>query len=355
MSANLIDRLLARPVPWLEAAGDQAGIVLASQVRLSRNLKGANFPSRCEPEERILVLEEVRDALSAAPTMTEGIGLDVAELRPMDRHILVERLLVSPQLIQQQMGSAVFVSVDQACSVMVNEEDHVTLQVFVPGLRLESAWSLADACESELAGQLEFAFRTEIGYLTSRLRNAGPGLRAGVVLHLPGLRLSRQLGGVMRAAESFGFKARALLSRKDGIAGNLVTVSKRPSLVEWDPDLLEALADFALNVTVLEKQARQLLLETDSQLLFDYVGRAYGAIRHAFRIEDFEALEFLSALRFGVDLGMIGNATYDQLNELWIAMRPAHLQHRLGRQMRRQHRESERARILREAICRRSF
>ena len=348
---DLIKQLVTQPVAWLDVQSADADVVLATRVALFRNLAGYHFPAKCAPEDRIAVLERVRGAVADIPQMQDGLGLEIGELQPLDRHILLERLLATRVLCQQQLGSAIFVSPDQEAVVMVNEHDHVRIQSMVAGLRLESAWNRVDSIESCLCDSLDYAYKPEIGFLTARYRQAGAGLHMGVILHLPALRLANQLEASMRSAKPLGFSARSLLNGTTELPGNLVVISVNSSLEQHQPDLIGDLTEFTLTMVSLERQARQLLLETDSQLIFDYVSRVFGAIRYSYQTDEEEALENLSAMRLGVSLGMITNTGLDRINNLLIQTRPAHLQKLSGQKLRRHGRDAVRALMMREAIC----
>jgi len=191
-----LDGLLKRHSGWLES-GPVEGPVISSRVRLARNLNGTVFPGWASKEVRNRVWSEVLIAFEGVPESKKFLRWRMDELVALDRELLFERHLISRELAERQTGSGVFVNEDECRVVMVNEEDHIRLQSLQPGLNLQKAWEVADELDNALEQHLSYAFSSKLGYLTACPSNIGTGMRASVMLHLPGLILTEEIKPVI--------------------------------------------------------------------------------------------------------------------------------------------------------------
>ena len=169
---------------WYLEAGNDSDIVLSSRIRLARNLKGIPFPNRMNDENRKKVLEQISDVMLKRPG-NDLMRMDIASLPETDRRALIEKHLISEELAKGQEGQSVFISKDENVSVMVNEEDHLRIQVMAPGFALENTYKQAEELAIYLEKALPIAFSEKYGFLTAYPSNTGTGLRASVMVHLP--------------------------------------------------------------------------------------------------------------------------------------------------------------------------
>ena len=157
-------------VPWLAASGEHSDIVLSSRIRFARNVVGYAFTARARDGERLRILAQVREVLPRVPSLVRSVVLRLDELTPTERALLHERHLVSKELagldgaVEARSGTAVLVSDD--AGVMVNEEDHLRLQVFRSGFDVAGALQAASRLERELGAEIPYAFHAEFGFLT---------------------------------------------------------------------------------------------------------------------------------------------------------------------------------------------
>jgi protein arginine kinase len=298
------------------------------------------------------VLTDVRRAAAPAFAPAATLFAEMPECAEVDRLVLLERRLVSRELSQSGAGSAVLVRTDESASIMVNEEDHLRIQAMLPGFCLRAAWQQADAVDSVLAASLTMAFTEELGFLTACPTNLGTGMRASVMLHLPGLMLLGLIPGVVRAAEKLGLAVRGAYGEGTEATGNLFQVSNQSTLGESESEILERVERVVRQLIENEKCARLRLVRRQRRRLYDHVGRAYGSLRHAYLLSSAEALGWLSAVRLGVELGLVSSVGLAMIHELMISTQPGHLQKLAAKSLSSHERDALRADVVRNRIRR---
>jgi protein arginine kinase len=324
-----IDGLLKRHGGWLES-GPAEGPVISSRIRLARNLRDTAFPGWASREVRNRVWNEVLLAFDAVPDNKGFMRWRMDELSALDRELLFERHLISRELAERQTGGGVFVNNDECRAVMVNEEDHIRLQSLQPGLNLQKAWDVADELDNALEQSLSYAFSSKLGYLTACPSNVGTGLRASVMLHLPGLVLTEEIKPVINAVSKIGLAVRGLWGEGSEASGHMFQISNQITLGRPESEIIANLEQIVLEVIEHEKNARLRLMSKQEIRLHDHVGRAYGILANAALMTTGEALDLLSALRMGVDLGLLPNMNRREIDQLFIRIQPAHLQQEAG-------------------------
>ncbi len=315
---------------WMEGEGPDARIVISSRVRLARNLAGQPFPHLMSQEAGQAVVRLVRDAISD-PAVQEKLGslfyVPLDELLPLDRQILMEKHLISPQHAQDEQPSrGVAMCPDEAVSIMVNEEDHLRIQVLLPAFQLGAAWQLANLVDDVLESKLDFAFDEQYGYLCCCPTNVGTGLRASVMMHLPALAMTNQASGVFTALSKVGFVVRGLYGEGTEAKGNLFQVSNQVTLGLSEVEVLDKLATVSRQVIEQEQMGRRSLMKERPLQIEDMVFRAYGILTNARLLNSDETMFYLSCLRLGIDLGLLHNVSNRTLNELLVRTRAAFLQ-----------------------------
>ena len=314
---------------WLEASGPGSHLVVSTRVRLARNLARHRFATRADSAEREAILAEAEAAAEAGPTLRNAVRFRVDQLDLLDRQLLHERHLVSRELAAPEPAARVRTAagllIQGQASVMVNEEDHLRLQALQSGFALEATWRLVATLDAELGQRLAFAFHPEFGYLTSCPTNVGTGLRASVLVHLPGLVLTKEINRILQALTQVGLTFRGLYGEGSEVVGNLFQLSNQTTLGKSEPELLDHLGKLVRQVMENEERARQILLRDATAILEDKVWRAYGLLRYARTLSFEEAMNLLSGVRLGVGLGLIPNVGMYTLNKLLVFAQPAHL------------------------------
>jgi protein arginine kinase len=208
---------------------------------------------------------------------------------------------------------------------MVNEEDHLRLQVFHSGFALGTAYADLERLDRELGAALPVAFHQEFGYLTACPTNAGTGLRASVLIHLPGLVLTKEIAKVLQGLSQVGLTFRGLYGEGSEVVGNFFQLSNQTTLGKSEEELLDHLGKIVRQVVTYEEQARQVLLRDAPTIIEDKVWRAYALLRYARSLSFEEAMNLLSGVRLGVGLNLIPRLSVYTLNKLLIYTQPAHL------------------------------
>ena len=344
-----IEILLNRDAEWLRGEGPDARIVVSSRIRLARNLRGFAFPGRAGAEFRIRVRDLVARAVETSRLMQGSLTVRLDEVGELDRQFLVERHLSSREHARGEEGSALVIGDREILSLMVNEEDHLRIQTLRSGFQLEAAFDEINRLDDELDAQLDYAFLPEIGYLTSCPTNAGTGLRASVMLHLPGLVMAEQINQVLQAIAKLGLAVRGLYGEGTEAAGNLFQISNQVTLGMAERDIVDNLAKVIGQIIEHEKKAQQALFRRSLKVLEDRVHRAHGLLTGARIITSKETIELLSALKLGLDFRLIP-LDLGTINELFIVTQPAHLQKLAGRELKPEERDIFRADLIRSRL-----
>lgn len=340
---------------WLEGSGASADIVLSTRVRLARNLQGHAFGSRVRGAEREQILERVRVAVRQS-VLSGGPGYELASMPRLGRRILHERHLVSRELAglvgdAPAEGSALFVSPGDSLGVMVNEEDHLRLQAILSGLRLQEAFQRVDRLDEELGGQLPFAYHQEYGYLTSCPTNVGTGLRASILVHLPGLVLTKEIGKVLQGISQVGLTFRGLYGEGSEVVGNFFQISNQTTLGKSEEDLIEHLQKIVGRVIQYEMGARDVLMRDAPTVIEDKIWRAYGLLRYARSLSFEEVMNLLSGIRLGVSMNLLSGLRVYTLNKIMIFAQDAHLEQAAGRPLRDAEGDLHRATYVRRVLA----
>ena len=309
---------------WMEQSGPEGDIVLSSRIRLARNLNGAPFPGQADGvqlrriDDRIAV--SVEDLIRADGNHRYQ-RLNMDKLTEQERRILVEKHLTSLKHVQDPVSRSLIIRDDTAVSIMVNEEDHFRIQSLTAGLNLKSAWQMADETDDLLESRLGFAFTEDLGYLTSCPTNLGTGLRASVMMHLPGLVLLGQMHRIIEVSTQLGMAVRGFYGEGTEAYGNVFQVSNQQTLGFNETEIVNNVLGLAKQVVEQERSARRMLMSDSGEELADRVWRAYGILRYARSISGQEALGLLSTVRLGIDMGIIGDLSPGIFTDLILATR----------------------------------
>lgn len=337
---------------WMEGTGPQDDIVLTSRVRLARNLQGLPFPHRLSEEQEKEVIKLITKAVKTAK-FTKEFGeakiWQLEKLGPLEKQILVEKHLISPDFAERGRG-AVVLNGDQSISIMINEEDHLRIQVLLPAFQLEEAWAVANKLDDILEEKLDFAFSEDRGYLTACPTNLGTGLRASVMLHLPALAIAKQEKVIFNSLAKLGLTVRGFYGEGTEAQCNLYQVSNQITLGLTEDEILNNLSVVTQQLIDREKAARGLLNEELAYRMEDRVFRAFGILANAKILSSEEALKLLSDLRLGIDLGMIKEVDYRVFNELIALIQPGVLQGREAKELTSQERDLKRAEIIQKKL-----
>ena len=333
-----------------EAAYQAAyGITLSSRVRLARNLRGVPFPDKASPAVRAEVRRRVMDAARDDLPLQEALSGSTL----LRRQILFEDHLISRHLLEDRPEAAICMNEAHTRAVMINEEDHLRIQTLRPGLALREAWADADALDDALEQKLDYAFSSALGYLTSCPTNVGTGMRASVMMHLPGLVLLNEMDPIANGLGKIGLTVRGRWGEGTAALGHMFQVSNQLTLGMAEDRILGDLEEIVKEIAGHERNARERLKREKTSFTEDLAARAEGLLTSAKLMTAQEALERLSELRLGIVLGLVKGIEMRTVDRLLLEVQPAHLQAAAGRSMSGEERDLERARRLRAELGRR--
>lgn len=318
--------ILAAASEELRAGGPSHPIVVTSRVRFARNIRRCSFPGWSRKADRIATLQLIKPMVEALPEMADGFSENLENMTALEKQVLVERHLVSREHAAKGAGSAVVVNKRQNISIMINEEDHLRMQAIRLGFQLDAAFEAIDQVDSELEESLDYAFSSELGYLTACPTNVGTGMRASAMLHLPALVLKEEINKVIQAVNKIGLAVRGLYGEGTEAMGNLFQISNQTTLGEKESDIIGRLSKVIEQVIQHEENAREVLLQKSPIMLSDQIGRAFGVLTNAYSMTSKEALNLISIIRLGCDIGIFPTTNRLGVDELFMETQPAHLQ-----------------------------
>ena len=336
---------------WYEKSGDQGDVILSTRIRLARNIKEYPFPGRLSLDQRQKVEKAVCGSVGQCMQL---IGspyrfINMEDISKTDAVSLVERHLVSPEFISDTRGRGLILSDDESVSIMINEEDHLRIQVMREGLALDQAYSVADKLDTLLNERLDFAFDECLGYLTQCPTNLGTGMRASLMLHLPALQESGVMGRVANSLSKLGLAIRGIYGEGSEPVGAIYQLSNQVTLGLSEKEAIENLGRIAMQLVSQERAARKTLsknIETQ-----DSICRSLGILQNARMLTNDEFMKLLSKIRIGISEGLIPNISYDKLNALMVRVQPATIMLPGGQTLSPAQRDVLRAKTVREVLA----
>jgi protein arginine kinase len=346
-----IDDLTGKTGEWLRGVGPMSDIVISSRIRLARNLADFPFLARASEDDRRRIFRTLTETFSAAGLDHNVYLLDMEELDEIDRQVLVERHLISRQHAEGEGCRAVAVSASETRSLMINEEDHLRIQVLRSGLQLEALWGEISEIDNLIEAQTDYAFDARLGYLTACPTNVGTGLRVSVMLHLPALKMTGEIEKVLRAAKDLRLAVRGLYGEGTDAIGDFYQVSNQITLGKSEEEVIEKFSQNVIpRIVEYERAARNALADERAVQLDDKVWRAFGILENARAMASDETLFFLSHVRMGVSMGRLQGIDVGTINELFLRIQPAHLQKMHGHALSGEERSIARANYLRSRL-----
>jgi protein arginine kinase len=336
---------------WLRGSGPMSEIVISSRIRLARNLANQRFLSKCTRHQRQAIEHKTRDTVLSANLAPQVLYVDLDQAPDIDRQLLVERHLISKPHATAEGARGVAVGENETLSIMVNEEDHLRIQVLRSGLQLEEAWEQISKIDDALEAKLDYAFHPRFGYMTACPTNVGTGIRVSVMLHLPALKLTGEIEKVFRAAKDMRLAVRGLYGEGTEATGDFYQISNQTTLGKTEEDIISDFKHLVIpKIIDYEHHARRTLLNDRTIALDDKCHRALGVLRSARLLASEEVLFLLSHLRMGVNLGRIKEVDVRKINELFLLTQPAHLQKLQGKKLEGDQRRAARADYIRTRL-----
>ena len=315
-----------RSSEWLRGTGPESDIVISTRIRLARNLAQFPFTARGDDSSKQEIVNLTRQSLDDLAIPKRLSFIDVNTLDETDRQFLVERQIVSRELSESDGPRGVAVSRAEDVSIMINEEDHLRLQVLRSGFDLDECWNEIDQLDDALEEQLTFAFHDLFGYLTACPTNVGTGIRVSVMVHLPALVQTREIQKAFQALQKINLAVRGLYGEGSQAMGDFYQISNQTTLGKSETQVIDRVREVIPRILDYERRAREEMLREKRQELHDQISRAHGILKSAQTISSEETMHLLSSVRMGVNLGLIDDIPVSTLNELFIQTQPAYLQ-----------------------------
>jgi protein arginine kinase len=327
-------------------------LILTSRVRLARNLVNMPYPHMLNEHQAGKVIDEVSSAIINSNSAIAGDFslIRFKEATPLNRVSLYEKHIVSSDLVNNYQRSAVVMNNKKDVSVMINEEDHIRLQVIYPGFKIKEAYEYASRLDDLMEEKLTYAFDGQLGYLTSCPTNVGTGMRASIMIHLPALTITKNISNILNTVSQVGMTIRGIYGEGSNVMGNIYQISNQVTLGLSEEEIINNLIAVTSKIISQEERTRELFYEKQKTELEDDIYRALGIMRYARTINTSEALNLLSRVRMGIEMGIIKDIEIKNINQLIDNIQPATLQIIKGNEIDSRERDRERARILRETL-----
>jgi protein arginine kinase len=335
-------------VKWLDREGIDEDVVVSSRVRLARNIRDEKFPQRMSLNESQVVTEKILNAMEKSNLPEKYNFKRIEDLSSLERRAYVEEHLISPGLIEVPDKSSFFLREDEAVTIMINEEDHLRMQVLFPGLYLEEGWKLCSEIDDFLEKNIDYAYSEKFGYLTSCPTNVGTGMRISCMVHLPCLVLTGYIDSLISALNQIGLTVRGIYGEGSQILGNLFQISNQTTLGETEEEIVQKLKSVILEVIEKERNLRLKLLETQKIDMEDRVFRALGLLKYSRVITSSETMKLFSDIKMGIEMGIIKDIKLKDIDQLMILCQPSSLQRYYGKDMIPEERDIKRAELIRE-------
>lgn len=329
----------------------QTSVVISSRVRFARNFEAYCFPYKLSNEKRYEVIDKVRRVIFTNNTPERKFNyIDMGEIDPIYKQSLVEKHLISLELLSEERPSGIALSEDEKIGIMINEEDHLRIQCVLPGLDLVKAMSLSMDVEAMIERDNKFAYNSRFGYLTTCPTNVGTGMRASVMLHLPALTLTGHINEVIQACGRLGLTARGIYGENSDARGDMYQISNQKTMGLSEEGIVNNVINVAAQIIEQEKNLRSDIYAKNKYKLEDKIMRALGILSTARVISSDETLKHLSDLRWGIDLGIIQSLEREKLDFILTAIGPGCIQKEAGRVIDQEERDIHRASIIRNII-----
>lgn len=335
---------------WIDGIGPHNDIILSSRVRLARNLNNTPFPGILDRESGTAIIRKIYNDETKNDTFSGYKYYSMQDSSLTDRYVLVERHLISPNLAAQGSIGAALISQDETISIMLNEEDHIRIQTVLPGLQIKEAWKISSDMDDKIESKVDYAFDERLGYLTSCPTNVGTGMRASVMVHLPGLNLSNNINKILHAVTQFGLTIRGIYGEGTEFVGNIFQISNQITLGRTEEETVDSLTGITKQIIDKEKDARAMLFENNRMVIEDKVWRAWGILTNARTISGQETMKLLSDIRLGIDMGILKNIPSDILNKIMVSTNNASLQKQAGIELNTMERDTIRAEEIRKLL-----
>lgn len=337
-------------VKWLKGIGNDEDVVVSTRLRLARNIANYRFPNFMTKEESESLTEEILNGMKDNVYDAPYKFYRIRDLTDIEKNVFVENHLISPNLAKKVDGGSFLIRNDERATLMINEEDHIRIQVLLPGLDFKEGWEISSNIDDSLEGNIEYAYHEQFGYLTSCPTNVGTGLRASVMVHLPCITMTGHINTIVEGLTKIGLTVRGLYGEGSKASGYLFQISNQTTLGESEEEIIKKLNWVVLQIISRERSTRAYMLDKRNHQIEDMIFRSLGILKYGRIISSQEAMNHLSNVKLGCDLGMIDYMDSKDIIKLMIKIQPASLQKTLNKDLTYEERDIYRAELIRENL-----
>ena len=332
---------------WYLQSGKDSDVVMSTRIRYARNFRNYKFGVK-EKEEAQKIEEEIKSKL-----INIGYGLKLLKLEDMDdltKMSLLEKNVISPECAMDKNGVCdILINDEENICILLNEEEHMKLQVFSGSFDLDGTFNLAKEIDKKLEETFDIAKSKKYGYLTNKLTDVGTGMRASVMVHLPGLTKTGNIRKILDSVSSFGLNIRGVYGENSKTSGDMYQISNKQTLGITEDDIIKNLKVITEKIIEQERTARRILAK-NQVLLEDIVYRSFGILSNCKKISAEETRDLLSDVKLGTDLGIIKEITDSKVLQIYLYSKPANLQKKIGQNLDAFDRDVKRAEVIKEII-----
>lgn len=335
---------------WFEKAGSEQDVVMSTRIRLARNLSNYPFVGSMDPKQKEEVIEKVKEAVAlvSLPEEKKLQFIAIDSLPETERFAMAERHIISYELAQGGEGKGLLLANDESISIMINEEDHLRIQVLASGLDFKESYDLANKIDDVLDERLSFAFREDLGYLTQCPTNIGTGLRASVMLHLPALEQGRELQRIVSLVPKLGLTIRGTYGEGSKVKGAIYQISNQVTLGISEEDAIKNLESITRQIVEEERRLRNQLCENEA--FVNEIMRALGTLHFSTMLSGDEFLSCASLVRIAISQGLEKTISLDKLDALIFTTGAAGITRLAGEELSSYERDKYRASYIKDHL-----
>jgi protein arginine kinase len=347
----MIRDLAGGPAPWLGQDDAAVQPIISTRVRLARNLTNYAFPGRCGVTDRRKIRSRIAEVLDQLRCHESDAFFHLSAFNQLQLSLLKERKLTTREHVKKRAGSAIYVSPARQLTSLINEQDHLRSHVLLPGNQLSDAWHILHNFDEAVIELLPMAKSPSVGYYCASPLNTGSGLRLSALMHLPALAIADRLEPIANASEKLGFPFHGSSGLRSAPLGCLFQVDSQATTPGTEDDLIGKAHAHFNEISRIEEETRQFLLESRPEFVYDHIARAWALLRSARLLDSAEAINNLLALRLGLSLNMFSTLSVQTIDDLLMGIRPAHLQFRAGKPLSKFERDCERAQLVQSRLA----
>lgn len=333
---------------WLNSIGRDEDVVVSTRIRVARNMSNYKFPDFMTIDESQSITNEILEAMKDKEDLFKFYR--IKDLNKLERAVFVEEHLISPGLAQETNNGSFLLRKDEKVTIMINEEDHIRIQVLLSGLNIEEGWQICTEIDNLLEEKIKYAFHEKFGYLTSCPTNVGTGLRASVMVHLPCVAMTGHLNVIIDALRKIGLTVRGLYGEGSKVLGHLFQISNQTTMGEKEEDIIKKLNKVIFQIVARERSTRRYMIDKKSLELEDKIFRSLGILNYSRLISSVESMTHLSNVKLGCDMGIIKNVSSKDIVRLMVEIQPGSIQQNSNKDMLKEERDMVRAQIIRNNL-----